>query len=86
MKLETQISNALQYATDMTGLSDWSNFIIVVNEFELEVAAQLCGLPVYVIPMRTLGYAFTLAYPYDVDEHRQDAMCAVLEYQHGRGV
>ena len=76
------VSDAIRFATKETGLKDWEGFIILVNEFELEGKETITDIPVYVLPMKAAGgYTFSMAYPWDIDNQREKALKAVLEYQ-----
>ena len=81
-KLVEYVAASVRYATKETGLRDWSDFSVVVNEFELEGKQEIIGMPVLIIPMRAFsGYSFCLAYPWDIDETREKALKAILEFQ-----
>ena len=81
-KLVEYVAASIRYATKETGLRDWSDFSVVVNEFELEGKQEIIGMPVLIIPMRAFSqYSFCLAYPWDSDETREKALRAVLEFQ-----
>ena len=81
-KLVEYMSASIRYATMETGLKDWSDFSVIVNEFELEGKQEIMGMPVLIVPMRAFsGYSFCLAYPWDIDATREKALKAVLEFQ-----
>ena len=76
------VAAAIRYATQETGLRDWSYFSVVVNEFELEGKQEIIGMPVLIVPMRAFShYSFCLGYPWDIDAKREKALKAVLEFQ-----
>jgi hypothetical protein len=81
-KLVEYVAASVRYATIETGLKDWSGFSVIVNEFELEGKQEIIGMPVLVIPMRAFSsYTFCLVYPWDIDNIRENALKAVLEFQ-----
>lgn len=81
-KLVEYIASSIRYATKETGLQDWSDFIIIVNEFEMEGKEQILGMSVYTLPMRIFtNYTFALAYPWDIDDIREKALKSIVEYQ-----
>ena len=80
-ELVEYVAAAVRYATTETGLKDWSGFSVIVDEFKLEGKQEIIGMPVLIVPMRALGYSFCLAYPWDIDETREKALKAVLEFQ-----
>lgn len=80
-KLIEYIAGAIRYASEETGLKDFSDFIIVLNDLEEEGKDYIMNMPVYVLPMRAMSYTFVLAYPWDIDCQRQRAMKAIIEYQ-----
>ena len=81
-KLVEYVAASIRYATKETGLRDWSDFSVVVNEFELDGKQEIIGMPVLIVPMRAFsGYSFSLAYPWDIDTTREKALKAVLEFQ-----
>ncbi len=80
-KLVEYIAGAIRFATEGTGLRDWSDFIILVNEYENDGKECILGMPVYVVPLMAIQYNFVLAYRWDIDRLRQKALLSVLEYQ-----
>ena len=81
-RLVEYVASAVRYAMIETGLKDWSGFIVIVNEFELNRKQEIIGMPVMVMPMKAFsGYTFSLAYPWDIDEKREKALKVILEYQ-----
>ena len=81
-ELSEYIWDAIRYATEETGLKDWSDFIVLVNEFEMNGRNEIWGMPVYVVPSRVMyDYTFALSYLWDIDMIRSRAMNAILEYQ-----
>jgi len=81
-KLVEYVAASVRYATKETGLRDWSDFSVVVNEFELEGKQEIIGMPVLIIPMRAFSaYEFCLAYPWGIDATREKALKAILEFQ-----
>jgi hypothetical protein len=80
-KLIEYVAAAVRYATIETGLKDWSNFSVIVNEFELG-EKEIIGMPVLIAPMRAFsGYTFCLIYPWGIDNIREKALKKVLEFQ-----
>jgi hypothetical protein len=75
------IASAVRFATEETGLRDWSGFIILVNEFEVDGKDEILGMPVHLLPMRVLNYTFAMAYPWDIDRTREKALLSIVEYQ-----
>lgn len=81
-KLVEYVAAAIRYATKETGLRDWSDFSVIVNEFELQGKNEIIGMPVLIVPMMAFsGYSFCLAYPWDIDQRREKALKSVLEFQ-----
>ena len=81
-RLVEYVAAAIRFATKETGLKDWSNFSVIVNEFELDGKQEIIGMPVLIVPMRAFsGYSFCLAYPLDIDQIREKALMSVLEFQ-----
>lgn len=82
MNLRKYIASAMRYATAETGFSDWNDFIIIVNDYEIEVEQTILGMNVYVVPSSAShNYRFIMAYSSDIDIKRARALRSILEYQ-----
>ena len=66
--------------TTESGLKDFSDFIILCSEFELNMSEEIIGFPVYVVS-GFLENDFVLSYKYDCDSVRFKAMKAFKEFQ-----
>ncbi|MCK5600690.1 hypothetical protein KAR91_02405 [Candidatus Pacearchaeota archaeon] len=74
------IAAATRFATAETGLKDFSDFILLVSEFEMDMGSEIIGFPVYVVS----GFPennYILSYRYDCDSIRFRAMRAFKEFQ-----
>lgn len=74
------IAAAIRYTTQESGLKDFSGFIILASEYELNMSDELLGFPVYVVS-GFLQNSFILSYRYDCDSVRFKAMKVFIEFQ-----